>query len=491
MTEAVANFSAPVPPEAVRLAVRDMLMASAEYQNLDPETRQTLAHSLVRISHTARALARLAGSDDFGVTADLPRGRSPLAIAQSAGSEFSGVAAERVAGTTRQILNAVSFPRFVSELITGVFKAIVDSNQQQMHSFVDLIRNVSASIEGFADANMSLEGARQWLAERFPGSFVVEGEADPFGPSEEPLTPEEQAEQTASRELRLRPGATMPSQGALRTALGIGEGESVPTGNPESLVPVARMAMARNRQQMLASMVMLGLQRIVIDSGRLHAAMRFHIDTRSAAADDRGSSFDLRNEVNAEGRFGFGPWGVDARVKNTIGYVSTQRTQTTEEMNTDLDLNSSVELIFRTDYFPLERLAGGSDINRIRVNALNPEAEQRIAAEERRVRQTARRQEEAERRDQLGTRLSQPQPQPQSQTQPQPQPQSQTQPQPQPQSQTQPQPQTPAQPQAPAQPRQRAPTTADTARRSEISSQPPLGQSTTGPTPPGQANPAP
>ena len=101
---------------------------------------------------------------------------------------------------------------------------------------------------------------------------------------------------------------------------------------------------------MLATMVMLGMPRIVIESGRLHASMRFHIDTRSAAADDRGSSFDVRNEAEASGSFGYGPWGASAKVKNTIGYVSTQRTQTTEEMNTDLDLNSSVELVFKTDY---------------------------------------------------------------------------------------------------------------------------------------------
>jgi hypothetical protein len=35
---------------------------------------------------------------------------------------------------------------------------------------------------------------------------------------------------------------------------------------------------------------------------------------------------------------------------NTIGYVTTQRTQTTEEMNTGLDVNSSVELYLKTDY---------------------------------------------------------------------------------------------------------------------------------------------
>jgi hypothetical protein len=91
---------------------------------------------------------------------------------------------------------------------------------------------------------------------------------------------------------------------------------------------------------MLSSMVMMGLQRLVIDSGRLNASMRFHIDTRSASADDRGSSFDIRNEAEASGKLGFGPWGMEAKVKNTIGYVTTEQTQTTEEMNTSVDLNS-------------------------------------------------------------------------------------------------------------------------------------------------------
>jgi hypothetical protein len=168
------------------------------------------------------------------------------------------------------------------------------------------------------------------------------------------------------------------------------------------------VSLARNRQQMLSTMVMLGLQRIVIDSGRLHASMRFHIDTRSAAADDRGSSFDLHNEVDASGHLGLGIWGMDARVKNTIGYVSTQRTQTTEEMNTDLDLNSSVELVFKTDYLPLERLAGQGAIDRIRVNTLNPEAEARLATEERNARRATQTQAETARRGELTQRLAPP-----------------------------------------------------------------------------------
>src|SRR5215831_12253505 len=364
----------PAPPEDVRAAVRALLAEHDAFGRLDPRTRIDIAQGLVRICSTARALETQMSA------AETPQPRVTLAHAQSAGSEFSGVAADKVAGTTRQILNAVSFPRFVTELITGVFKAMVDSNQQQMHSYVELIKNVAATTEGFADANVGTDGARSWLAERFPGAFVVEGQTDDFAEPGKPPEKDDMSDGESEKKLKLRPGASMPTEAALRTALGLAPGDS------ENLVGPARVAMARNRQQMLATMVMLGLQRIVIDSGRLHAAMRFHIDTRSAAADDRGSSFDLRNETSASGKFGYGPWGAEASVKNTIGYVSTQKTQTTEEMNTDLDLDSSVELVFRTDYVPLERLAGTGDVNRIRVNTLNPDAEMKIATDERKAR---------------------------------------------------------------------------------------------------------
>lgn len=390
------------PPEEVRRVVRALLADSPEFRALDPATRLSLARGLVKIC--AAALVLSAETEEARGAA----GESvPLALAQGAGSEFSGVAAAKVAETTQQILNAVSFPRFVTELINGVFKALVDTNQQQIQSYVELVRNLASSTEGFADANIGPGGARQWLADRFPESFVVEGESDAWE-SDQPLTPEEQAERAATIRLRLRPGARMPSETALRSALGLGPQDSVPGGDPESLVPLARIAMARNRQQMLSTMVMLGMQRIVIESGRLHASMRFHIDTRSAAQQDRGSQFDLRNTASVAGNVGFGPWGASASMTNTIGYVSTQKTQTTEEMNTDLDLNSSVELIFKTDYLPLDRLAGREQVDRIKVNTLNPEAEAKASGEARQAREKRIADSDSKRRDALGKAIPPP-----------------------------------------------------------------------------------
>src|SRR5262249_17272946 len=152
--------------------------------------------------------------------------------------------------------------------------------------------------------------------------------------------------------------------------------------------------------------VMLGLQRIVVESGRLHASMRFHIDARNATAQDRGSTLDLHNEVEAKGKFSYGPWGAEAKVKNTIGYVSTERSQTTDELNTDLALNPSVELVFKPDYLPLDRLAGRAQVDRIKVHTLNPEAEEKAAAEARKARAARISESETTRRQALDDAIS-------------------------------------------------------------------------------------
>lgn len=393
MNAVAALPAAPTSPRNdVRHGVRALLSAAEGFDGLDPGTRRDVAKALVRISSTALTLAEEAGSDP---PSPLPRRlRAPLAQAQSAGRAYSGTAIDQIAPQTERILNAVSFPRFVGELITGVFKALNESNQQQIESYVDLIRNVAATTDGFAEANIGDMGARQWLVERFPGSFRIEGDGDEGFDNPDEMTADERAEWMAERaenqQLALSPGAEMPSEGALRTALGVPRGQSLPAGNPEALVGPVRALLARNKQQMLATMVMMGMQRIVIDSGRLNASMRFHIDASSAASDDRGSRFDVRNEIQAGVKAQFGPWGASAKMKNTIGYVSTERTQTEEEVNADLELDSSVELIFRTDYVPLERLAGTGDVNRIRVNALNPTEERRVAEDRRQAREQRR-----------------------------------------------------------------------------------------------------
>ena len=359
-----------LPPPWIRGAVREVLEKTPNYTTLDPRDRQALAKAMVKVSTLAAELIAEEGQAQGEIerrgTALPP---APLSRAQ-AQPDF-GESADRVAGHTQRVLNAVSFPRFVTDLINGVFRAMLDSNSQQMQQYVQLLGAVSASAEGFERTQFGLAQVRQWVADHFPESI----EYDKPEPGEQP-----DPDEVANIKLRLRGGASMPGEAEIRATLGIPPEESVDASNPEQLVPLARRYLARQRQQMLATMIMLGMQRIVIDSGRISAAMRFHVDTRSAANEDRASQTSVQNRVRGSGSFGVGPWGASAEIENNIGYVSTQRSQSTEQMNTDLDLNSSVELIFRSDYLPLNQMAAQAQADRIRNTSLNPVAEPDPAA---------------------------------------------------------------------------------------------------------------
>jgi hypothetical protein len=374
-----ASSAPDVPPSWLRYAVRDLLVRSPAFGAMREPERRALAQAMVKVGSVAAALIAEEGDAHAsivamrdraraGETRDRPRPdrRAPLARAQDAPG--FGASAERIAGTTRAVLDAVSFPRFVTDLINGVFRAMLDSSAQQMQMYVQLLNNVSASAEGFERTQYNKSGVRQWIADHFPDQ--IEYDLPETSPDDDPPDPEDVAE----IRLRLKSNASMPGPEELRAVLGMEPGESADASNPEQLVPLARRQIARQRQQMLATMVMLGMQRIVVDSGKINASMRFHIDTRSAAEDTQGSEFSLQNRIKASGKFGVGPWGASAEVENNISYVSTQRSQSTEQINTDLDLASSVEINFRTDYLPLNQMAAQAQADRIRQATLNPSA---------------------------------------------------------------------------------------------------------------------
>ncbi len=347
--------------EDIRSAIRALLVSSPAYQRLEPDDRRRLAQGMVRVCHAA-ALLKSEAADPLGVSDGGEKRQQALAMTQAAGGGF-GVS------------------------IT------------QIKSYVDLINNVAASTEGFADANIHGDHARQWLAERYPDSFELNAE-----PGERA---DDGTQLPATVTVVLKAGAEPPSSAALAVDLGIKDDEGAPPAtDPEHLVPFVRQKLAKSRQEVLSTLVMLGMQRIVVESGKINAAMRFHIDTHSAAAEDKGSRFESETGIKLHGQGGMGIWSVSADITENIGYVSTQKEQTTEEMNTDLDLSSSVEVNFRGEPVSLERLASSSQVGRIQANARNPEAEMRAADQERAARQQRQAASEQQRRQALDTDLT-------------------------------------------------------------------------------------
>ncbi|MEM7307056.1 MAG: hypothetical protein AAF682_10325, partial [Planctomycetota bacterium] len=344
----------------VRRAVRGVLEETPAYRNADPELQRSLAHRMVEVSMLAADLL----TEDVRLSqksAELARSKTgarepPVAGALAAGDHL-GLQATREAGATIEaIREAIDFPTFVTNLITGVFQSITRSSVEQLTGLGDLLTNVASSSDEFASSNVSENDVGSWLMSRFP-YFAAEDDAD--GPA-----------------LRVRDEVDLAEHYAeLAQGLEATENEVSSVDEDDlmgTLGPLARRKIGRDRQTILATMVMMGIERVKVDAGRLHASMDMRVDTRSAAAQREASRFDTRVSTAGSASFGAGSWGASASMSATVGYVKSDDVQTQEEISSRAGLRSSVDLQFRTETVPLDRMTSPGAIQNIRSNSANP-----------------------------------------------------------------------------------------------------------------------
>lgn len=367
------RFATPPSPDALRPSeatlglvrgqVQALLLSAPSYHALPPGERRQIAHDLVRISaYTAECLRDLCWqSERLGQTPVIRREQpatpatalqAPVARAQDTGT-FRPAAANQIARVTEQTLRAIAFPTFVADLIRGTFNAIVQTSIQQMEAFSKLLSNVGKTVDQFMEENISDNQARDWLAQSYPEHIHVQGGR---------AVPRDGAEER-------RP----PDFGDLGLDGGVSLDESA---IEETLVPAARRKLAQSRLQTLSTLVLLGINRIVITGGKIRATMGFHIDTSDRAHEELATDLDAR--VAAAASFGFGPWQASASM--SVSYVRSTRASNDSELNVESDLTGEVELHFKSDYFPVERFADRGALGRIQQNTAVPEANQPVTS---------------------------------------------------------------------------------------------------------------
>lgn len=271
---------------------------------------------------------------------------------------FTPVAASNVARITEDTLNAIAFPTFVADLIKGTFQAIVDASIQQMEAYAELLSNVAKTVDQFAQDNITDNNARDWLAGAYPQVIRLE-------------TSGGQPRLTAA------PGADDAPQPNFQGDLNLAEQPSIDDESIEQvLVPAARRRIAQSRQQTLATMVLMGMNRIVVTRGRIKAAMGFRIDTTDRSRSQHASDFEAKHESQA--KYGWFLSPVSGSIKNSVTYVSSSKKDSESELNVSADLTGEVDLQFKSDYFPLERFADTGVIAQIQNNTPNPGANKPI-----------------------------------------------------------------------------------------------------------------
>ena len=399
-----AARAAPVRPlaseeatNAARKAVRDLLERTRSFYELSPKTREELANGLVRIG------TYLAEPDGIrlkpGQQSPQVRALACESFSASRGSntneegKFSAQGAREVAAVAGALLQAVTFTQFCAGLINGVFHSIVQSSIEQMEAYAKLVADVSKSLNQFRDDNTTANQGRDHLIEQFPDMFELTMDTGDFAfGDEKPAGPRVTVKQNIDEKAAVnRINGTLPLDKPI---------ERLDDDLVEAvLVPAAQTQLATSRQQLLATMVMLGINRIVVTDGKISAKVMYDFQARdnmqfrkSAQRFDYGDQYATTGsgdyESSSQGGERSSSYSKDAGYESTnrdasyyskgtykttsqpvLKLASASQTSIDASLQTKASLAGTMEVNFKSDYLPLEKLANPESIAAIQMNA--------------------------------------------------------------------------------------------------------------------------
>lgn len=353
---------------AARENVERILADSQSFAYLDHDTQNALTDALTQITGYLKNDNPMSASNPFAAQLAPPNLQQQLSPQNRqgagsgqvqpnqpnqpapAGTSAPGTTATgRVGEVTRATLNAINFPEFVSSLITGTYQAITDASIQQMEAYAELLKNVAMSVDDFMTDNITNDSARDYLADNYDGLLTREISQGKPTLKTNPNTSENAEMPSFFKDL----GFEMPSD--------ISD-EAI----EEKIVPAARKSIAERRQQTLATMVLMGINRIVVDEGEILAKLVFHID----ASETMNMRFDQNKQTLGQMA---GRSGSNSFTGNGI-MVNTSSLNAQSDLNVRADLTGQVKVKFRSETFPLERFADSMAIQLINENAKVPQA---------------------------------------------------------------------------------------------------------------------
>src|SRR5690606_9768740 len=241
-------------------------------------------------------------------------------------------ATETIGRRAGSLSDELDFPEFVASLIHGTWDAMVDSSIRQMDAFADLVAAISKPVEQFRDENITINQARDWLVGQHPADLELAGQGGGLA-----LVPRGGVDECGAG-----PEADWLADYGL---------EGQPLSQElieEQLIPIARDRMARDRMQTLATLVMLGMQRIKVDDGSITARLRF----RAAAADRAAVDYAVSDDPG--GASPSGSWSTRGSTTYAapVTKVSTVGVNAQTDSTLNAELFGEVKINFSSETLP-------------------------------------------------------------------------------------------------------------------------------------------
>jgi hypothetical protein len=395
------------PRPEVRQAVANLLTRSDAFRALSPEKQREVAQATAMVADYLAVPEGIPGNalpGGLGTTAtamaDPPAAPPQSSYADASkevdkigDGEFEASAAREGAKVAGMLLKQVKFPTFVASLIEGVFHAIVKSSIEQMEAYTAMIASVAKSLKQFTDDNVSENQGRDHMVEKFPDLFEIG--VDDFGDSPGPrLKLRDGVDESAALK---RMNSMQFEDGNVMKSMDLSD-ENV----EKALVMAARMQLAKQRQQLMASMVLMGINRIVITDGRISAKIMYDFTSRDTMQKKRSAqAYDYARGADgnlATTRTGEGKNEVNANVSNSrdlskdtntrdysadyyskgeykfedkpvMTAMSAASEASDSQLQTRVQLAGAVEVNFKSDYLPLDKMATPGMIAAIQGNS--------------------------------------------------------------------------------------------------------------------------
>jgi hypothetical protein len=309
-----------------RARVRDMLMRSPAFLSLSPDERRRVAHDTVNVFHflgdqapveilsgpAAQAMtapgryARAQAGDGFGGSGDrvstgsaqgnIPATGVTHTSAEPPEGQFRAGAAREGAAVAGALLQSVNFVEFVGGLIQNVYVAIVDASIKQMQAYGEMVASVAKSVDEFKRDNITANQGRDYMVDTFPDLFDISTEGDFFGGGQgEPRVvlregvDDREAAERVNREFNLTGDAAVRGL----------DSDSL----EKIIVPAAQMQLALSRQRLLATTLLMGLQKIVVTDGRISAKVMYNFRSKDVMSrQKRAVEFDYGDQMKTTRR---------------------------------------------------------------------------------------------------------------------------------------------------------------------------------------------
>jgi hypothetical protein len=377
---ATAPREAPdVSPETLTLArseVKRLFEGSESFRALPQDLRSEIAKNTALIAATlAEPEKRRADEAQAQALARERGGGGP--------DEFRAGAAREGAAVAGALLQQVNFPNFVASLVEGVFHAIVQSSIEQMEAYGRLVADVAKSLNQFRDENVSANQGRDYLVDTFPDIFAIEVDT-----GEEGAQPRVRLRDGVDEDQALqRVNSSLPIEGGPARSL---DDESI----EQQVVPAARTQLATSRQQLLATIVLMGINRIVVRDGRISAKVLYDFqarDSRRYGLSRTEMEYGDQYRYTGEGEYESEVEGGEDSVKRdgdkyertrrdgsyyakgryktaaepVLNLVSAYQEQGESALQTRASLAGQVDINFASDFLPLEKMADSFQIARI------------------------------------------------------------------------------------------------------------------------------